>query len=72
MAPRSWSWTRCRLTGIKAGFTAIGIIVDKDRAYERDAQAAGDGTAAQRSLLGQLFEGLAAAVGDPETPLDDG
>lgn len=61
------------LEGIKAGFTAIGIIIDKDRAYEKDAQAAGDGAAAQRSLLGQLLTGLSIAVADdslspPETP----
>jgi len=61
------------LEAIKAGFTAIGIIVDKDRAYEKDAQAKGDSAAVQRSLLGRLFEGLAQAVGDdspepPETP----
>lgn len=61
------------LPDVRAAYTAIGIIVDKDRAYEKDAQAAGDGSAVQRSLLGQLFTGLSQAIEDdslspPETP----
>lgn len=51
------------LEGLKAGFTAIGIIIDKDRAYERDKQGA-DGTDHANSMLGQLMSGLAQAFGD--------
>jgi transposase-like protein len=61
------------LEAIKAGFTAIGIIVDKDRAYEKDAQATGDSSAAARSLIGRLSDVLEQAAGTdslepPETP----
>lgn len=59
------------LLDVRAAYTSIGIIVDKDAAIERNA---GDsGSAQARSMLGQLFEGLALAVaGDTETPQDDG
>jgi hypothetical protein len=58
------------LPDVRAAYTSIGIIVDKDRAYEKDA--ADGGSEHAKSMLGKLFEGLAAAVGEPETPPDDG
>lgn len=60
------------LPDVRAAYTAIGIIVDKDRAYERDKQGA-DGTDHATSMLGKLMTGLAQAFGDdPETPQGDG
>jgi hypothetical protein len=53
-------------------YTAIGIIVDKDRAYERDKSGSG-GTDHARSMLGQLMSGLAEVFGDEtDTPSGDG
>lgn len=52
-------------------YTAIGIIIDKDRAYERDKQGS-DGTDHARSMLGQLMSGLAEVFGDEaDTPPGD-
>jgi len=59
------------LPDVRGAYTSIGIIVDKDRAYEKD-RAEGDGAGAAKSMLGRLFEGLAAVVGEPETPQGDG
>lgn len=53
---------------VRAAYTSIGIIVDKDRAYERDKSGA-DGTDHAKSMLGQLMTGLAEAFGD-EAPTD--
>ena len=58
------------LPDVRAAYTSIGIIVDKDAAIER--QAADSGADAAKSMLGRLFEGLASAVSGPETPQDDG
>lgn len=61
------------LEGLKAGFTAIGIIVDKDRAYEKDASSSGSAAHAE-SVMGRLAVALAEAFGDEvaqETPQDD-
>ena len=61
------------LEGIKAGFTAIGIIVDMDRAYEKDAASSG-GAAHAESVMGRLAVALTEAFGDEvaqETPQDD-
>jgi len=53
-------------------YTAIGIIVDKDRAYERD-KAGSDGADHAKSMLGRLMTGLAEAFGDEaDTPQDEG
>jgi transposase-like protein len=53
-------------------YTAIGIIIDKDRAYERDKDGA-NGTEQARSLLGRMITGLAAIVdGERPTPDDEG
>lgn len=52
-------------------YTAIGIIVDKDRAYERD-KAGSDGTDHARSMLGQLMSGLAEVFGDEAPTPEDG
>ena len=58
------------LPDVRGAYTSIGIIVDKDRAYEKDRADSGADQA--KSMLGKLFEGLAAAVsGDPETPQAD-
>jgi transposase-like protein len=59
------------LPDVRAAYTSIGIIVDKDRAYEKD-KADGDGAENAKSMLGRLFTGLAAAVSEPETPQEDG
>ncbi len=56
------------LPDVRAAYTSIGIIVDKDRAYERDKTDEGSDHAA--SVLGRLFTGIAEAV-DAETPQDD-
>jgi transposase-like protein len=58
------------LPDVRAAYTSIGIIVDKDAAIERNASDEGADQA--KSMLGKLFEGLAAAVGETETPQDDG
>lgn len=61
------------LEGIKAGFTAIGIIIDKDRAYEKDAASSGSAAHAE-SVMGRLAVALTEAFGDEvaqETPQDD-
>lgn len=53
-------------------YTAIGIIIDKDRAYERDKDGA-NGTEQAKSLLGRMITGLAAIVdGEPAVPDDEG
>jgi hypothetical protein len=59
------------LPDVRAAYTSIGIIVDKDAAIER---ASSDGGAdAAKSMLGQLFDGLVQVVeAGRETPQDDG
>jgi hypothetical protein len=51
-------------------YTAIGIIIDKDRAYERD-KSGSDGTDHAKSMLGQLMAGLAEAFGDEAATPED-
>lgn len=57
------------LPDVRAAYTSIGIIADKDRAYERDKSDEGSDHAT--SVLGRLFTGLAEAV-SADTPQDDG
>jgi transposase-like protein len=59
------------LPDVRAAYTSIGIIADKDRAYERD-KADGGGVDHAKSMLGRLFTGLAEVVGETETPAEDG
>lgn len=61
------------LADIKAGFTSIGVIIDKDLAYERATQRS-DGASHAESVMGRLAAALTEAFADdlpPETPLDD-
>lgn len=60
------------LQDVRSCYTAIGICTDKTIAIEKH-DVASDGAAAARSMLGQLFSGLAEAVGDApaETQQDD-
>lgn len=61
------------LPDIRAGFTAIGVIVDKDLAYERSMQRS-DGASHAESVMGRLAAALTEAFGDEvaqETPDGD-
>jgi hypothetical protein len=59
------------LADVRAAYTSIGIIVDKDAAIERSA-ATGAGTAEAESLMGRLAAALTEAVGGgTETMPDD-
>ena len=61
------------LPDVRSALTAIGICVDKSIAVEKH-DTTDDGSQHARSMLGQLFTGLAQAVnGDaPETPVPEG
>lgn len=58
------------LPDAQRAYTAIGICVDKDMAYERAATDSGAEHA--KSMAGRLFTALAQAVSDepPQTPAD--
>lgn len=58
------------LPDVRAAYTSIGIIVDKDLAYER-ASATSDGAAAAESLMGRIAAALTEAAGGPQTPPGD-
>lgn len=58
------------LPDVRAAYTSIGIIIDKDAAIER--ASSDSGADAAKSMLGQLFEGLSAVVSaSTETPQDE-